>query len=107
MLWGREALISIAWGRREARASLLSSIPASACRGWGSSGSWAVSPSALGSRACALLESRSQGAQPLGVTCLLSRPRSCSWAPLGARCSPFPRLARGVWCALPGAQVLC
>ena len=98
-------LICTAWGRWAAGASLLSCVfLASACPG-GSAGFWAVSPSALCSRACAA-----------GIALPAAQPPLCRAAPespallLGPpRCAlqPFRELGRGVWCSLPRAQLLC
>ena len=79
-------------------------LPASACPE-GSNGSWAVSPRALSTRACAtgvaLWPSGPLHAEPL------SEPPELLLGPTGRALQPFRELGRGVWRALPGSQVLC
>ena len=101
MLRGRGELICITWGRSVAGVSLLSCVlPASACPK-GSAGSWAVSPSALGSRArtagIVLLELRS----PLRVELLSELLPGLAGHTWGMRWSLLGSLSRGVWHALP------
>ena len=87
------------WGHPAAGASSLScALPASACPG-GSTGSWAVSPGALGSRAC-VAEIVLPGCAALSVEPPPGPPPELLLGPLGSAC--------GVWQTLPQApHFLC